>query len=217
MKKNKFKDFETTIEINKPQHEDVRFSLDPEPGKLVITVPPANRDAQIFANDGILGRMGGRSTKSFEAPANKSLKVYAKDGQAVSLNKTVEIAPGGSEKIIFHKLEAPKGFQVNLGATLASDYFNYELDTSNDKISSSYNLIGFELHGVLLPSRYRITISSFSGDGKFTNQTAPFYIVVKDELSVPIIETFTPDNTDSVFISVTTPERVKSNFGRTNW
>ena len=122
------------------------------------------------------------STKSFKAPANESLEVYAKDGQAVSLNKTVEIAPGGSEKIIFHKLEVPKGFQVNLGAALALDYFTYELDTANDKISSSYNLIGFELHGVLLPSRYRISISSFSGDGEFTNQTTPFYIVVQSEL-----------------------------------
>ena len=43
-------------------------------------------------------------------------------------------------------------------------------------------MLGFEFHTVLLPSRYRITISSFNGDGKFTNQTAPFYIVVKSEL-----------------------------------
>ena len=97
-------------------------------------------------------------------------------------NKTVEIAPGGSEKIIFHKLEVPKELQLDLGAALALDYFTYELDTANDKISSSYNLIGFELHGVLLPSRYRITISSFSGDGEFTHQPPPVYIVVKSEL-----------------------------------
>ena len=43
-------------------------------------------------------------------------------------------------------------------------------------------LLGFELHAVLLPSWYRITIGSFSGDGEFTDQTAPFYIVVNSAL-----------------------------------
>jgi len=181
LKKNKFKDFETTIQINKPEHEPERFTLKPEPGRLVVTVPSENMNAQIFAS-GYLGSMGGRSTKSFEVPANVSLEVYAKDEQAVSLTKTVEIEPGGSEIVIFHELEAPKGFQVNLGAALAYDQFTYELKTSNKPIKTSYSLLGFELHAVLLPSRYRITIGSFSGDGEFTNQTAPFYIVVKSEL-----------------------------------
>ena len=181
LKKNKFKDFETTIQINKPEHEPERFTLKPEPGRLVVTVPPENMNAQIFAS-GYLGSMGGRSTKSFEVPANVSLEVYAKDEQAVSLTKTVEIEPGGSETVIFHELEVPIGFNVKLGAALAFDYFTYELKTSNKPIKTSYSLLGFEIHAVLLPSRYRITISSFSGDGEFTNQTAPFYIVAKSEL-----------------------------------
>ena len=126
--------------------------------------------------------MRGKSTKSFEAPANVSLEINAKDGQAVSLTKTVTIEPAGSEKVEFHRLEAPKGFQVNLGAALAYDQFTYELKTSNKPIKTSYSLLGFELHAVLLPSRYRVTIGSFSGDGEFTDQNAPFYIVVNSEL-----------------------------------
>ncbi len=181
LKKNKYKDFETTFRINKPEHEQERFTLKPEPGKLVVTVPSENMNAKIFAN-GYLGSMGGRSTKSFEAPADVSLEVYAKDEQAISLTKTVEIEPGGSGVVIFHELEAPKGFQVNLGAALAYDQFSYELETSNKPIKTSYSLLGFELHAVLLPSRYRITIGSFSGDGEFTDQTAPFYIVVNSAL-----------------------------------
>ena len=126
--------------------------------------------------------MDGKTAKSFEAPANVSLEVHAKDGQAVSSTKTVDIEPGGSEKVEFHELEVPKGFQVNLGAALATDYFTYEIKTSNKPIKTSYSLLGFEFHTVLLPSRYRITIGSFSGDGEFTNQTTPFYIVVNSEL-----------------------------------
>ena len=199
LKKNKYKDFETTFQINKPQHEQERFTLKPEPGRLVVTVPSENRDAQIFAND-YLGSMGGRSTKSFEVPANVSLEVYAKDEQAVSLTKTVEIEPGGSEAVIFHELEAPKGFQVNLGAALAYDQFTYELKTSNKPIKTSYSLLGFELHAVLLPSRYRITIGSFSGDGEFTDQTAPFYIVVNSAL-------FPIENTSASLLRIlVTPE-----------
>ena len=117
------------------------------------------------------------------------MEVYAKDEQAVSLTKTVEIEPGGSETVIFHKLEVPKGFQVKLGAALAYDQFSYELDTSNKPIKTTYSLLGFEIHIsakfslVFYPlSRYRIAISSFSGDGEFTDQTAPFYIVVKSKL-----------------------------------
>jgi hypothetical protein len=199
LKKDKFKDFETTIQIKKPQHEQERFTLKPEPGRLVVTVPSENRDAQIFAND-YLGSMGGRSTKSFEVPASVSLEVYAKDEQAVSLTKTVEIEPGGSEAVIFHELEAPKGFQVNLGAALAYDQFSYELETSNKPIKTSYSLLGFELHAVLLPSRYRITIGSFSGDGEFTDQTAPFYIVVNSAL-------FPIENTSASLLRIlVTPE-----------
>jgi len=200
LKKDKFKDFETTIEINKPIHEDVRFSLDPEPGKLVVTVPPANRNANIFANNSLLGRMGGRSTKSFEAPASVTLEVYAKDDQAISLVKTTEIDPGGSEKIVFHELEVPKGLSVNLGAALAYDQLSYEVKTSNNPIKTSYNLFGIELHTVLLPSRYKVTISSFSGDGEFTNQSTPFYIVVKSDL-FPIEKT-----SASILRIVLTPE-----------
>jgi len=181
LKKNKYKDFETTIQINKPEHEPERYTLKPEPGRLVVTVPSENINAQIFAN-GYLGSMGGMSTKSFETPANVSLEVYAKDEEAVSLTKTVEIEPGGSETVIFHELKEPKGFQVNIGAALAYDQFTYELKTSNMPIKTSYSLIGFEFHAVLLPSRYRITIGSFNGDGEFTNQTTPFYIVAKSEL-----------------------------------
>ena len=186
--------------ISKPNHEQQRFILDPEPGRLVVTVPSENRNAQIFANDDYLGSMDGKSAKSFEAPANVSLEVHAKDGQAVSLTKTVDIEPGGSEKVEFHELEEPKGFGVNLGAALAYDQFTYELKTSNKPIKTSYSLLGFELHAVLLPSRYRITIGSFSGDGEFTDQTAPFYIVVNSAL-------FPIENTSASLLRIlVTPE-----------
>ena len=182
LKNDNFKDFETTIQIKKPNHEQQRFILVPEPGRLVVRVPSENKSAQIFANDNYLGSMDGKSAKSFDVPANVSIKVYAKDGQAISFTKTVSIEPGGSDKVEFRELEAPAGFQAKFGAALALDYLTFETETANKTIKTSYNLFGFEIHSLFLPSRYRIAISSLSGDGQFTNRTAPFYIVVKSEL-----------------------------------
>lgn len=182
LKNKNYQDFETTIVISKPNHEKERFILVPKPGRLLVTVPSGNRNAKIFANKNFLGSMDGKSTKIFEAPSTIPLKVYAKDGQAVSLTKNIEIGPADSEKVEFYELEAPKGFQAKFGAALALDYLTFQTDTANKTIKTSYNLSGFEINCLLLPSRYRIAISSLSGDGQFTNQTAPFYIVVNSEL-----------------------------------
>ena len=182
LKNDKYKDFETTLQISKRDHGKKTFDLEPEPGRLLVRVPAENKNAQIFTNDEYLGNMGGRIAETFEVPANVSLEVYAKEGQAISLTKTVNIEPGGSDKVDFQELEAPTGFQAKFGAALALDYLTFQTDTANKPIKSSYNLFGFEIHSLLLPSRYRIAISSFSGDGEFTDQTTPFYIVVNSEL-----------------------------------
>jgi len=182
LKLDKYEDFETTLEINKKDHGRVRFNLQAKPARLVIRVPKKNKDARIFINGKFKGNMGGEFVERFNVPANKSLEVYAKDQQAVSITQSITLAADDSGTIIFDELKAPIGFSSEFGAALAYEYFTYQVETSNKPISTSYYVVGLEAHSLLLPYRYRITISSFSGIGRFTDTATPFYLVVGSQL-----------------------------------
>ena len=182
LKVDKYKDFETAIKINKRDYGKMTFKLEPKPARLVVRVPEENKDARIFINGNYIGSMGGSIVKPFNVSADESLEVYAQDQQAVSITKSITLAADESGTITFYELKAPAGFSTEFGAALAYEYFTYQVETSNKPISTSYYLLGFEAHSLLLPSRYRITVSSFSGIGRFTDTTTPFYLVVGSQL-----------------------------------
>ena len=86
----------------------------------------------------------------------------------------------------FQEVSATGGFQARYGAALAYENLTFQTKTINEPINTSFNLFGFEVHSLLLPSRYRISLGNLSGSGKFTNRTAPFYLVVKNSGRTPL-------------------------------
>ena len=94
----------------------------------------------------------------------------------------IKAEPARKEAAAFQEVSATGGFQARYGVALAYENLTFQTKTINEPINTSFNLFGFEVHSLLLPSRYRISLGNLSGSGKFTNRTAPFYLVVKSQL-----------------------------------
>ena len=102
------------------------------------------------------------------------------------------------EDSAFQEVSATGGFQARYGVALAYENLTFQTKTINEPINTSFNLFGFEVHSLLLDSRYRISLGNLSGSGKFTNRTAPFYLVVKSQL-----QTITSTSANLIKLAVT--------------
>jgi len=176
-KLEKYKDFETTIEISERDHGRKTFQLKPIPGRLLIRVPSANRNARVFFDGNYVGSMSGVIAKSFEIPAEKTVQVQVRDGLSKSPTKSVSVDADSSETLQFNRMIKPEGFRIKFGGGVVYSRFNYKFETANKPINTSYGLTGFELNSLLTPSRYRLRLIRLNGNGEFTDRTSPFFIV----------------------------------------
>ena len=62
----KHQDTSETLTVKRPDLGTKTYTLTPNPGRLVVRVPPELKDGAVYANEKYLGGMGGKIVKSFE-------------------------------------------------------------------------------------------------------------------------------------------------------
>lgn len=97
----KHENLETEININRPNLRTKKYTLKPNPGRLIIRVPVQLKNADLFINGREIGDMGGKVAKGVQADANVSLNVQAKQGDFETDIKSVEVGPEERKKVEF--------------------------------------------------------------------------------------------------------------------
>ena len=97
----KHQDFRETLTVNRPDLGTKTYTLTPNPGRLIVRVPPEFKKAEVYVNDRKIGDMGEKIAKGFEVPAKVSLKVQARQGDFESDPERVKVDPEGTEKVEF--------------------------------------------------------------------------------------------------------------------
>jgi hypothetical protein len=99
LKLEKHQDVQTQLSINRPNVGTKKYSLQPNPGRLIVRVPSEFKTADVYVNDRKIGSMGGKIAKSFEVKANVSLRIQAKRRDFESDVQRVKIEPEAFMKI----------------------------------------------------------------------------------------------------------------------
>ena len=166
------------IIIDERDHDTKTFELEPSPGNLVLRVPSKHKSARVYVDGDLVGSMGGSIARSFEVPANKTLLVFVKDGMAISLEKTVRLAPAGTDTVSFETLKVPEELGLRVGLGLEYDSFSLSIKGSGkQKIKAGYSVSGFAMHGLIYPGRYLVHLSYLSGSGKISEPGTPFILI----------------------------------------
>ena len=121
-----------TLRLTLEKHQDARetltvkhsdlgtqtYTLTPNPGRLVIRVPPELKDGDVFINGQYLGNMAGKIARSFEIPSNKKNEIKITNLKLHSEKKFVKITPEASRSLTFNKINiAQKENRSNLEKT----------------------------------------------------------------------------------------------------
>ena len=174
----KYEEVSDILIVNKRNLSRKKYVLSSKPGRLLVRVPSLNKWAKIYANDKLLGSMGGAITKTFDVPSLKSLRIRAKDNVAQSYEKTVEVPPDGSKTIIFYELRLPTKLGLNIGFNLIYDNFSIILQgNSAKKINLDYGIFGFGFRGMMVPKGHWVELQFLNGKASRIDPTTPFYIV----------------------------------------
>ena len=166
------------IIIDERDHDTKTFELEPSPGNLVVRVPSKHKSARVYVDGDFVGSMGGSIARSFEVPANKTLLIFVKDGIAISLEKTVRLAPAGTDTVSFETLKVPEEPGLRVGLGLEYDSFSLSIKGSGkQKIKSSYSVTGLAMHGLIYPGQHLVHLSYLRGSGKISEPATPFLLV----------------------------------------
>ena len=97
----KHQNLETEIKINRPNLRTKKYTLKPNPGRLIVRVPAELKNADLFINGREIGEMEGKIAKGFQVDANVYLEIQAKQGDFESDVETVEVGPEETKKVEF--------------------------------------------------------------------------------------------------------------------